>query len=457
MNEPARSPTRAAAADPAAGPAAGSESARVGLLGRGLALIDVIAGDPRRCVLEHRVFSVISLFFGVANIGGALNFVDLDRYTPLLLIVHLASGLVFLGFYLSARLRNVYRPLYWPFVLLILGFLTISVLNDAGSMGGSHYYLFMAIVVTALVAHRSLQLALALLLFSALTVVLFMLEIHAPQLFTRYPGEEQQRLLELASQFVFVQVVTALIVKILSRNLASEREKAERLLQRILPETVALELKQTARVEPRYYASASVMFTDFVGFTRTAESLSPQELIECLDRHFREFDRITSQLSIEKIKTIGDAYMAVAGIPELRPSHAVDAVLAALLITRYADRVSTEQQHSWRLRAGVHTGPLVAGVIGENKFAYDVWGKTVNTASRMESSGEVSRVNISGTTHELVREYFECQHRGQIEAKNIGPLDMYFVLGLRPELRDEETGGPNELFWTRRAGIRAGG
>jgi adenylate cyclase len=416
-------------------------------------LIAFLFGDPRRNSLEHRVFNTISLLFGVANLGGSLNFIDFEQYPIFLFLAHLVSGGLFLVFYYLSRFQSVYRVLYWPFLLLISAFLTISILRDAGSMGGSHYYMIMAVLVGTILARRIGQVLLAFLMFSLLTAGLFYIEIAHPEMVLAYPGTNEERLMELASQFIFMMIFTAVIVEILVRNLNQERGKSDSLLLNILPESIANELKTNDRVAPLHYDGASVLFTDFVGFTRIAEKLSPQDLITELDNCFRLFDQIMRKHNLEKIKTIGDAYMAVGGIPEANPTHAVDAVLAALQIQRCMDELKQQKQAQgqdfWELRLGIHSGPLVAGVIGEKKFAYDVWGDTVNTASRLESSGEKARVNISGATYHIAQQFFQCEFRGNVHAKNKGDIEMYFVTGILPHLAEADGVTPNERFQSR--------
>lgn len=240
-------------------------------------------------------------------------------------------------------------------------------------------------------------------------------------------------------------------VKQRTTELSAEKEKSDKLLRNILPDEIAEELKASGRAEPKYYAEASVMFTDFVGFTKIAERLTPADLIAELDRCFSYFDQVTARHHLEKLKTIGDAYMCVAGAPVASACHALDAALAALEIRSFmADqrRLAEEQQLPyWELRLGIHSGPIIAGVIGEKKFAYDIWGDTVNTASRMESSGIAGRINISEATYREVADFFECEFRGQVAAKNKGEVAMYYLLRLKPEF-SEDAGGlwPNGSF-----------
>ena len=213
----------------------------------------------------------------------------------------------------------------------------------------------------------------------------------------------------------------------------NEREKSDRLLLNILPEQTANELKEKGRAVPKQYEKVTVLFTDFVGFTMVAEKMTPEELVRELDECFMEFDRIIGAHNLEKIKTIGDAYMCAGGIPVANESNPYDAVEAALEIKAFMDRMRQERlkqgREYWQLRIGIHTGEVVAGVVGRKKFAYDIWGDAVNTASRMESSGEPGKVNISGSTYALVRDRYACTYRGKVHAKNKGEIDMYFVNG----------------------------
>jgi len=220
-------------------------------------------------------------------------------------------------------------------------------------------------------------------------------------------------------------------------ELSEEKQKADNLLLNILPVKIAAELKNTAKIEPVYFDSASVMFTDFVDFTRIAEQISPRALIEELDYYFSFFDTVIEKYNLEKLKTIGDSYMCAGGIPTPNDTHARDIVMAALEIQEFFSRrqprptTSETQSHHFDMRIGINSGPLIGGVIGKKKFVYDVWGDTVNIASRMESSGAPGRVNISPSTHLLVKDHFECEYRGKISAKNKGRIAMYFVNAVR--------------------------
>ncbi|TND07484.1 MAG: Adenylate or guanylate cyclase [Bacteroidetes bacterium] len=211
----------------------------------------------------------------------------------------------------------------------------------------------------------------------------------------------------------------------------AEKEKSERLLLNILPTTVAAELKETGTSKPRLFNEVSIVFTDFAKFTTIAETMSPGEIVETLDKIFLGFDNICEQYGLSRIKTIGDAYMCAAGLPEEDAQHAQHAVEAALemrnFIREFNRKKKLANEVEWDIRIGINSGPVVAGVVGIKKFAYDIWGDSVNTAARMESSGEIDRVNISGSTYELVKNKFRCDYRGKVSAKNKGNIDMYFV------------------------------
>jgi ligand-binding sensor domain-containing protein/class 3 adenylate cyclase/HD superfamily phosphodiesterase len=233
--------------------------------------------------------------------------------------------------------------------------------------------------------------------------------------------------------------------------LEEERDKLETLLLNILPQSTVEELKKKGKATARNYRLATVMFTDFANFTKISEKLTPTELIEKLDGFFVRFDEIIEKFNVEKIKTIGDAYMCAGGIPIRNKSNPIDVVLASLEIQRTMSDFAKKTKKGepvWGLRIGVHTGNLVAGVIGIKRFAYDIWGDTVNVASRVESASEVGRVNVSGQTYAAIKEFFICEYRGKVYAKNKGDIDMFFVNSIKPELSEGRRGiVPNEKFW----------
>jgi adenylate cyclase len=212
-----------------------------------------------------------------------------------------------------------------------------------------------------------------------------------------------------------------------------EKNRSEQLLLNILPAEIAAELKENGKAKARDFEQVSILFTDFKKFTQVSEKLSAQELVEELNHCFEAFDLICEQYSIEKIKTLGDSYMAAGGLPVPKADSTQRLTLVALEMTDFVLNRQKEREAEGKLpfemRVGIHTGPVVAGIVGVKKFQYDIWGDTVNTASRMESHGEVGKVNISQATYELIKEepLFAFNHRGKIEAKGKGEVDMYFV------------------------------
>jgi len=211
-------------------------------------------------------------------------------------------------------------------------------------------------------------------------------------------------------------------------ELKKEKNKSDSLLLNILPAEVADELKEKGYSDAKSFNNVSVLFTDFVNFTIAGEHMSPQELVDELHICFKTFDEIISKHGIEKIKTIGDAYLAVGGLPVADENHAINAVKAAIEIRQFMlNRRKELNEKTFQIRIGIHSGGVVAGIVGIKKFAYDIWGDTVNTAARMEQNSEPDKINVSESTYLLVKDRFRCTHRGKIDAKNKGELNMYFV------------------------------
>ena len=236
-------------------------------------------------------------------------------------------------------------------------------------------------------------------------------------------------------------------------------QKTQELLYRVFPRQIADELANAGQSQPRHFNAVTVLFTDFVGFTRVAETMEPQRLINGLEEYFRRFDALTARCQMEKLKTIGDAYVAAGGVPTANATHPLDAALLAMAIRECVTDAAREWEGTgaptFAIRIGLHTGPLVAGVIGEQRFTYDLWGDTVNTASRMESGGEPGRINISAATHKLVEPFFECTPRGSIAVKNRTAVEMYFLERLRPEFSADPAGlTPNGRFDEAREQLR---
>jgi class 3 adenylate cyclase len=232
----------------------------------------------------------------------------------------------------------------------------------------------------------------------------------------------------------------------------AERQKqvAEGMLRNILPAKIAQELQSAGSVEPMYFEDVTIGFTDFVGFTLATEKLAAEEIVGLLHEYFTAFDRIVSRYGLEKMKTIGDSYMFVSGMPDRRPSHPVDAVLAALeMVETVRTMARPNEGIEWQMRVGLHTGPVIAGVVGIHKFAFDVWGDSVNFSSRMESSGAPNRVNLSERTYSRVKDFIRCTPRGRVLTKDGREADMFFADGVYEKLIDGGVEGIPAAFARR--------
>ena len=237
--------------------------------------------------------------------------------------------------------------------------------------------------------------------------------------------------LALYKRYLFIKKTNDIIQK--------ETNKSEELLLNILPTKTAVELKQNGKVRAKKFEQVTVMFTDFKNFTASSEHLSPEDLVRSVDYYFSKFDEIIEKYDLEKIKTIGDAYMCAGGLPMPTKGHALKTLQAAFEIVEFmqeAKQLNNEGIAHFDIRIGINTGPVVAGVVGTKKFAYDIWGDTVNVAARMESNSVAGKINISNNTFELIKEKSDCEYRGEIDVKNKGMMKMYFVKALNHNLQE---------------------
>ena len=242
-----------------------------------------------------------------------------------------------------------------------------------------------------------------------------------------------------------------------SQNTSSNtEERYKETLLNILPGYIVEELIEKQSVHPKVYRHSTILFTDVVKFSRLSVHLDPVTLIRRLNSYVTLHDRIMDEFGIEKIKTIGDSYMGVSGIPNKKPSHAVDCCLAALNLLHVLDETRRESKevdgedldlNNWAFRIGIHTGPCISGVIGYKKYTFDIWGDSVNVAARMESAGQPGKINISEDTYKQVKELFDCTYRGTQDVEKIGPVDMYFLRRIRAPLSEDKDGFfPNREF-----------
>jgi len=242
--------------------------------------------------------------------------------------------------------------------------------------------------------------------------------------------KKNQQTIEIAL-IVILTLTTVILVTLYwyYRTIKREKKRSESLLLNILPTETAEELKLTGKVDAVKFDEVTVLFTDFVAFSKLAESVKPEQVVKSIDFYFKGFDEITTKYGLEKIKTIGDSYMCASGLPTTNPVHAKNAINAAKEMIDFVTNSLNAQDglSHFEIRIGIHTGPVVAGIVGLKKWQYDIWGDTVNIASRMEAKSEPGRINLSETTYYKIRDEFPCIYRGEIEVKNRGILKMYFL------------------------------
>lgn len=260
------------------------------------------------------------------------------------------------------------------------------------------------------------------------------------------PLPDSFRLMAYVNDFVLMAGLIFLSIRYFTGVIRMEKAKSDMLIHNILPEPVVEELKIKGKSDPILVQKATTLFMDFVSFTSTTKNMSPEEMVYTLDEHFSNFDEILLQHNVEKLKTIGDGYMAVGGLPISNNTHPVDVALAAMGILEYLKAWNRDRDVAWNLRIGIHTGAMVAGIIGKSKFAYDVWGSSVNLSARLETASVKGAINVSGEFMELTKEFFDFEPRGQIEIKNIDPVEMFFLRDIKPELRKGHF-TPNTAFY----------
>lgn len=262
--------------------------------------------------------------------------------------------------------------------------------------------------------------------------------------------EIQQQNQKIAAQKLKIEEERNKVLK-QQKLLQVEKDKTEKLLKNVIPESTAEELKKRGKARARAYKTVSVLFTDFVGFTKISDRMPATELVKMLDVYFTRFDEIIVKNNLEKIKTIGDAYMCAGGVPVRNNTNPIDTCLAALQIQDYMNTLKNNAiangKEYWELRLGINTGEVTAGVIGSERLAYDVWGATVNQAQRMEMLGAPGKVTITGATYQHIEPYFECTFKGKAQTKSRGLIDMYEVNRIKPELSVDGKGiFPNSRF-----------
>ncbi len=398
----------------------------------------------RQVLIQIALISIAFVLLGYFNYKSlfGLNWVKICQIFVATVATFILQFLPNFLQWVTRKNLNLYRFFYWPLLFAI----TISFITMLLGIEGVALSLFGVSWLTAIVAtvtdFWSTLIFGSGMLLSVVAVLLF---------------NGQVIDIDLQANMVMVGVMNiffaslAYMVRASKNQLKTERQKSEALLLNILPPKIAEELKKNGSARPVRVEAATVLFTDFIGFTRIAERLSAEQVVEELDKCFSYFDQVTGRYNLEKLKTIGDSFMCAGGLPDPNKTHAIDCALAALEIQGFMLQMKEikEQQglEYWQLRLGINTGPLVAGIVGEKKFAYDVWGDTVITASRIESAGSAGKINLSATTYTAISSLFDCTHRGKVEIKNKAAADMYFLNQIKAEVSENGAGRvPNNRF-----------
>ena len=399
---------------------------RIGAIG---ARPDDRPDERRRLVLTNQgavLAAASSVLFGLA----------FALYAPCLEVLAEANGVVLAFDLLALALsQRGLRTLAKAFVLIPNHGLIVLASIDAGLDAGFHYYFFLFAAFSYLLfsyRERVLRTGFVLLTLGCAAIV-----GRAAPLGSGHPELSPMVVRAVGvTSGILVILTLVLVVEIFASDtvsaeerLAEEHGRSERLLLNILPAPISARLKANEEAIADGFADVTVLFADLVGFTELSQKLTPRALVAMLNRVFSSFDDLAEELGMEKIKTIGDCYMVVAGLPEPRPGHVEATARMALGIRAALDRVNKEAGYGLRLRIGMHTGPVIAGVIGKRKFIYDVWGDTVNTASRMESSGSPDEIQVTQAVHDRLVGAFSFTPRGRIKAKGLGEMETYFLTG----------------------------
>ncbi|TFH07263.1 MAG: adenylate/guanylate cyclase domain-containing protein [Nitrosomonadales bacterium] len=252
--------------------------------------------------------------------------------------------------------------------------------------------------------------------------------------------------LTFLNNFILISGLVVLSINYFVRIILAQKLKSDVLIRNILPESVVNELNIVGKSDPIMVPSATAIFMDFVNFTSFTEEMAPQELVSTLNEHFTHFDQIFRDHKVEKLKTIGDGYMAVGGLPETNNSHPLDVVLAGMKVLLYIENRYKNKDIVWNVRIGIHTGSMIAGIIGKTKFSYDVWGSGVNLCARLEAASRPGFINVSQAFKDLTIDFFEFEPRGLVEIKNSKPIEMYFLTDIKEHLRSEHF-VPNSRFY----------
>lgn len=392
---------------------------------------------------SNKTILTIALMVAIINLGlFSIEYFKMGRdiaaYTLFLCaIMHLIS-LIFFKFH---RNFKIFRNTFFIVMYIYVIFYHTSMGGYIGSVEYIMYGIPLLIGTQMFYKNKSIKMF----WFAAYIVMAILLYLLEPIISKNVmPLPDHIILFTKLNNFIFIAGLVVLSINYFLRVIRTEKQKSDALIRNILPSSVVDELNALGLSYPVLIPNATAIFMDFVGFTKITQKMSPQEFVAILNEHFVNFDQIFKKHNVEKLKTIGDGYMAVGGLPEENHSHPLDVALAGLQVLDYME--NKEKDLDWNIRIGIHTGPMVAGIIGETKFSYDVWGHTVNLCSRLETAGKPGNINVSEDFYKYTKNFFEFEQRGYIDIKNSKPVKMYLLKDLKAHLKSTAY-HPNAKFY----------
>lgn len=394
---------------------------------------------------SHKAIIVVSLYFCIANLlYFSYEYVNMGRETAALTLqicaVYFSLSLITFSFHRNFKILR--GTTFFGAFLYIIIYHTVM----GGFIGSVNYIMYAIPIMSGIqILYENKNHRYAWYLTYMITaIVLFLLEPYIAK--DMVPLTDRIILLTHVNNFVLIGSLIFLSINHYANIIKAEKLKSDNLIRNILPEHVVNELNVHGKSSPIMIPQATAIFMDFVGFTRITQEMEAEELVGILNEHFTKFDQIFKKHKVEKLKTIGDGYMAVGGVPVQNKTHPLDAALSSMKVLRYMKEINKKEKRGWNLRVGIHTGPMIAGIIGETKFSYDVWGSSVNLCSRLETASKPERINVSQEFMEYTKDFFEFEARGHIEIKNREPVKMYFLTDIKEELRTDHL-EPNEKFF----------
>ena len=396
---------------------------------------------------SHKTILTVAMYAAISNLlFFTVEYLNFGRdYAALTLFVFACMLIINLIFYRFHRNFIIFRD-----TVFVGYFIYLIVYHSVmGGFIGSVFYILYAIPVISgaqILYQKKSHRINWYFIYMITAVILYFLEPYISKGMVSLP--HRIILLTLLNNFILIASLIFLSINYHTNIIKAEKLKSDELIHSILPAPVVSELNEHGKSNPIMIPRATAIFMDFVGFTRITQEMGPHELVAILNEHFTNFDQIFVKHKVEKLKTIGDGYMAVGGLPETNNSHPLDVALAAMKVLSYMEEKNKVNLIEWKLRVGIHTGPMVAGIIGETKFSYDVWGSSVNLCSRLETASKPGCINVSEEFMEFTKDFFEFEPRGFIEIKNREPVNMYFLMDIKKELRSGHF-QPNELFYEK--------